>query len=64
MKAQLRPSNIYTSNGVVDFVKPLIEHYNEKFPEIIPFLRGGDSGFAVPAVYELSKTEWSTTSFV
>ena len=37
LKAQLRPGNVYTSNGVVDFVKPVIEHYNEKFPETIPF---------------------------
>ena len=49
MKAKLRPGNVYTSDGVVDVVEPLIKHYNEKFPEIIPFLRG-DSGFAVPAV--------------
>jgi hypothetical protein len=39
LKAQLRPGNVYI-NGVVEFVKPLIEHYNEKFPGIIPFLRG------------------------
>ncbi len=30
LKAKLRPGNVYTSNGVVDFVKPLIQHYNEK----------------------------------
>ncbi|MDV2887442.1 transposase, partial [Alkalihalophilus pseudofirmus] len=56
LKAQLRPGNVYTSNGVVEFVKPLIEHYNEKFPEMIPFLRG-DSGFAVPALYDLCEEE-------
>ncbi len=57
LKAQLGPGNIYTSNGVVDFVKPLIEHYNEKFPKtILPFLRG-DSGFAVPALYDLCEAE-------
>jgi len=56
LKAQLRPGNVYTSNGVVEFIKPLIEHYNEKFPEIIPFLRG-DSGFAVPALYDLCELE-------
>ncbi|QDI90511.1 IS1380 family transposase [Salicibibacter halophilus] len=56
MKAQLRPGNVYTSNGVVDFVKPLIKHYNETFPETIPFLRG-DSGFAVPELYELCEEE-------
>ncbi|WP_373893951.1 IS1380 family transposase [Virgibacillus sp. CBA3643] len=56
MKAKLRPGNVYTSNGVVDFVQPLIAHYNEKFPETTPFLRG-DSGFAVPALYDLCEDE-------
>lgn len=56
MKAILRPGNVYTSNGVVDFVKPLIKHYNEKFPETTPLLRG-DSGFAVPALYDLCEDE-------
>ena len=56
LKAKLRPGNVYTSNGVVDFVEPLIKHYNEKFPETTPFLRG-DSGFAVPALYELCEDE-------
>lgn len=56
LKAQLRPGNVYTSNGVVEFIKPLIEHYNKNFPETIPFLRG-DSGFAVPSLYELCEAE-------
>ena len=49
LKAQLRPGNLYTSNGVVEFIQPLIEHYNEIFPETTLFLRG-DNGFAVPAL--------------
>ncbi len=56
MKAKLRPGNVYTSNGVVDFIEPVINHYNEQFPETIPFLRG-DSGFAVPGLYELCEDE-------
>lgn len=32
LKAQLRPGNVYTSNGVVEFIRPLIKHYNEMFP--------------------------------
>ncbi|WP_462420189.1 IS1380 family transposase [Salinicoccus sp. Marseille-QA3877] len=56
LKVKLRSGNVYTSNGVVDFVQPLIAHYNEKFPATTPFLRG-DSGFAVPALYELCETE-------
>lgn len=56
LKAKLRPGNVYTSNGVVDFIQPLIKHYNEKFPETTPFIRG-DSGFAVPALYDLCEKE-------
>jgi len=56
LKAKLRPGNVYTSNGVVEFIQPLIEHYNEKFPETTLFLRG-DSGFAVPALYDLCENE-------
>ncbi len=56
LKAKLRPGNVYTSNGVIEFIQPLIEHYNEKFPETSLFLRG-DSGFAVPALYELCEKE-------
>src|SRR5690625_1495304 len=29
LKAKLRPGNVYTSNGVVEFIQPLIEHFNE-----------------------------------
>lgn len=56
LKAQLRPGSVYTSNGVVDFMRPLIEHYNETFPEISTLVRG-DSGFAVPGLYELCEKE-------
>lgn len=35
----------------MDFVKSLINHYNERFPETRPFQRG-DSSFSVPALYE------------
>ena len=56
MKAQLRPGSVYTSNGVVDFMRPLIEHYNETFPKTSALVRG-DSGFAVPALYELCEKE-------
>ena len=56
LKAKLRPSNAYTSNGVAPFVQPVIEHYNDMFPGTTPFLRG-DSCFAVPALYELCEEE-------
>lgn len=56
LKAQLRSGKVYTSNGVVDFIRPLIEHYNEVFPETTTLLRG-DSGFAVPDLYKLCEKE-------
>ncbi|WP_353949386.1 IS1380 family transposase [Sporolactobacillus sp. Y61] len=56
LKAKLRPGNRYTSHGVADFVRPILEHYNEHFPETTPFLRG-DSGFATPELYELCEEE-------
>lgn len=40
----------------MDFIRPLITHYNTQFPETTPFLRG-DSGFAVPALYDLCEDE-------
>lgn len=56
LKAQLRPGNVYTSNGVVDFIRPLLKHYNQLFPEISYLIRG-DSGFAVPGLYDLCEEE-------
>lgn len=56
LKSQLRPGNVYTSNDVVNFIEPVIRHYNDKFPETIPFFRG-NSGFAVPSLYELCEQE-------
>ncbi|MBB4822805.1 hypothetical protein HNO89_000023 [Sporosarcina luteola] len=56
LKAKLRPGNVYTSNGVIDFIRPVIEHYNEQFPETSYLIRG-DSGFAVPGLYELCEKE-------
>jgi len=40
----------------VEFICPLIAHYNEIFLETTLFLRG-DSGFAAPALYELCEKE-------
>lgn len=52
LKAKLLPENVYTSTDVVEFIQPLIEHYNQTFPKTSLFLRG-DSGFTVPAFYDL-----------
>src|SRR5699024_4628233 len=52
LKAKLRSGNQYTSNGVKEFLKPLLEHYNQTIPTTDILVRG-DSGFATPDVYEL-----------
>ena len=62
LKASLRSGNVYTSNGVVEFIQPLIEHYNEKFLETSLLVRG-DSGFAVPDLYEICEKNLLIISF-
>ena len=52
LKAKLRSGNQYTSNGVKEFLKPLLEHYNQVVPTTDILVRG-DSGFATPDVYDL-----------
>ncbi|MCA9765306.1 MAG: IS1380 family transposase [Carnobacterium sp.] len=51
LKAELRSGNVYTSNGVKDFLEPLLEHYVEQLP-CTDILVRGDSGFATPEVYD------------
>ncbi|MFT8318038.1 MAG: IS1380 family transposase [Sporolactobacillus sp.] len=52
LKAELRSGNVYTSRGVVDFIRPVLEHYRSRVPGQDLALRG-DSGFAVPGLYTL-----------
>ena len=52
LKAKLRSGNQYTSKGVKEFLKPLLEHYNQTIPTT-DILVCGDSGFATPDVYDL-----------
>ncbi|SEJ01356.1 Transposase DDE domain group 1 [Alkalibacterium gilvum] len=52
LKAKLRSGNQYTSNGVKEFLEPLLEHYNQPIPTTDILVRG-DSGFATPDVYDL-----------
>ena len=56
LKAKLCSGKVYTSNGTVDFLQPLLIHYNETFPETSTLVRG-DSGFAVPGLYDLCEQE-------
>lgn len=52
LKAKLRSGNQYTSNGVKEFLEPLLEHYNQIVPTTDILVRG-DSGFATPVIYDL-----------
>jgi len=51
IKAELRAGNVYTSRQIVRFVAPVLKRYNKDFPAIKLFIRG-DSGFALPELYE------------
>ncbi|GMR69397.1 hypothetical protein NUITMVRA1_00730 [Aerococcus viridans] len=51
LKAKLRSGNQYTSKGVKEFLKPLLEHYNQAIPTTDILVRG-DSGFATPDIYD------------
>lgn len=52
LKAELRDGTVYTSNGSVDFIKPLLLEYMDKYPDTKVYLRS-DSGFAVPELFSL-----------
>ena len=52
IKAVLRAGNVYTSRNVVSFVGPVIKDYEKMNPGATIAVRG-DSGFAVPGLYEL-----------
>ncbi len=47
LKAELRSCNVYTVNGVADFVRPLFDHYQEIVP-VSSILVRADSGFVTP----------------
>lgn len=55
LKAQLRNGSVYTSNGVVDFLQPLLDEHLESYPNTTLYLRG-DSGFATPDLFRQLET--------
>ena len=55
LKAELRPGAMYCSNGAAAFMAPLMEEYQNNYPDIALFLRG-DSGFATDELYSLCET--------
>ena len=58
LKAELRSGNVYTSNGVKEFLKPMLEHYQQTLP-CTDILVRGDSGFATPEVYDTCEANGS-----
>ena len=55
LKTQLRDGPVYSSKGVVDFMKPLLDEYFNEYPETDLYLRG-DSGFASPDLFKQCET--------
>ena len=55
MKIQLRGGEVYSSNGVEDFLQPLLDGFAGIYPDIELYLRG-DRGFACPGLYKQCET--------
>ena len=55
LKAELRDGTDYSCTGVVKFLQPLLDEFQEDYPDVPLFLRG-DSGFATPDLYSQCET--------
>jgi hypothetical protein len=56
LKVELRAGNVYTSRQVVRFMAPLLKRYETWVPNALVVIRG-DSGFAVPKLFELAEVK-------
>lgn len=54
LRAKLRPGNVHSADGVVEFLDPIVKRYRSRF--ILFWLRG-DAAFAQPEVYEYCEGE-------
>lgn len=54
MKFELRKGSVYTSNGIREFLGPVLEWLNKTYPHADILIRG-DSGFATPELYRLAE---------
>lgn len=52
MKFILRKGSTYTSKGVKDFLEPVVKKLRDRYPKAEILVRG-DSGFAMPELYDL-----------
>ena len=55
LRIQLREGTKYSCNGVTDFLKPLLDEFQNDYPAVQLFLRA-DSGFATPELYTQCET--------
>lgn len=55
LKIQLRDGSDYSSTGVEEFLQPLLDEFQDDYPEI-PLLLRGDSGFTKPDLYKQCET--------
>jgi len=55
LKIRLRDGADYSSTGVEEFMQPLLDEFQDDYPEI-PLLLRGDSGFTKPEFYEQCET--------
>jgi hypothetical protein len=53
---ELRAGNVYTSRQAVRFMGPILTRYESYAPDALIVLRG-DSGFALPGLFELAETK-------
>lgn len=52
LASKLRPGNVYTSNGIIDFMGPILSHYRNHSCDMDILVRG-DSGFSSGELYKL-----------
>ena len=48
IQLQLRTGNVYSSDGTVDYLQPVLDEYRTEYKDI-RLKPGGDSGYAIPA---------------
>ena len=54
LRAKLRPGNVHSADGVLEFLDPIVKRYRSRF--VLFWLRG-DAAFAQPEVYEYCEDE-------
>ncbi|MBM4328811.1 MAG: IS1380 family transposase, partial [Deltaproteobacteria bacterium] len=54
LRAKLRPGNVHSADGIVDFLDPIVKRYRSRF--VLFWLRG-DAAFAQPQMYEYCEGE-------